>query len=559
MIHTFLWSLKDRDEDFDYIVLPSPENTSLPSSLNILTPKQAVELLLLFSQNSKNSKSRDGTNFELDAAFTDSDILTNESLSETKVEDSESSSTESGGEFVDANSARADVQTVQTIEIKNISTENMSISRATEQSADIVINNNSSSTISETSGSASRLDNVESQPFVDTSIKLSTLKQGADVRQISPTQSELYDDTKNLDKNFNSSAEKLSTQISTKEPDLIKNVSNTQVECIDDKPESNQIIPPASDVEDDISQQKFDELTQLLNDARRAMTSIVSSQEKLNKIDKGKEHNANIPQIDSSSICAREAVVQHTDAPSSSSCNLDDDNRAGKYNKKPAPKAPLLINHEDSLSENESENALKATLVIKTGTLKKFSNPDTAKDVFLAHPAKKKKKFNKLRAKESFSKLLTIPKNIFQSAFHKEQNESSSKEEDSSSTISETSGSVSRSGSIGSQVFVDTCTKLLTSKQEPDVVEIPLRPEHDDDAKNIDNDINSSAEKQIAISNKTETDFEQLKNNKKDKDATNVGRLEDNEKNVENKSNLQIRQTSSQSFHSGKKEIITDI
>lgn len=500
MIRTFLWSLKDRGEDFDCIDLPSPENISLPSSLNVLTPEQAVELLLLFSQN---NKSNDRPIHAPDTVSTDSDELANEDLpSATTMEDSESSSTESSIEFIDANSARVDVQTMQTIEIKNISTENLSIPAATKS----------------------------------TNIKNPT-------RESDPRQS----------------------------------VSDAQVEYIDDKSESNQVISSASErpvdvgnvdleqITDEICQQKFDELKQLLNDAHKAMTNIVSSQERLNTIDKGKERNADVAETKaddpSSRTCAaRAAVVQHSAASSSSSCNLDDDSRAGKYKKKPAPKAPLA-SHEDAVSENESENALKATLVIKTGTLKTFSNADATKDVFLAHiphSVKKKKKSSKSRAKESFSKLLTIPKNIFHSAFHKEQNESSSKEEDSSSTLSETSGSASRSDSVGSQAFASA--KLSTSMQDVNVEEIPLKPERHDNTKNPDKDVNSSAEKldtQIAISNKPETDFGRVENNEKNGDATNE-RLENYEKNIGNNANLEIREAP-QSSHSGRKEIVTDI
>lgn len=501
MTRTFLWSLKDRGEDFDRT---PPENISLPS-LNILTPEQAVEFLLLLSQSNKSIDRPTSI-----IACIDSDKSANENLSATKIEDNESSSTESSGEFVDTDPAQIDVQTVQTIEIKNISTENLSIPAVTK------------------------------------------------------------------------SVDKINIDSSIRESDFQPSDSNAQIEYIDDEPKSNQVVSAASQKPDtgadleritgEICQQKFDELKQLLDDAHKAVTGIVSSQEKLNAIDRGKEH-VNVREIrtgDSSNTCAHDIVIQSPATPSTSStssCDLDGDNRAGKYHKKPAPKAPInneaLISNED-IDENESQNALKATLVIKTGTLRTVSNADAKKDIFLPHTPdtkKRKKKSNRLRAKESFTKLLTIPKNIFHSAFHKEQNETSSKEEDSSSTYSETSGPASRSGSIGSQVFVDASAKLSTSKQVVDIEEIPLKPERDDNNKNSDKGINSFIEKldsEIVPLNEVEVDLK-IENNKKKENAMNAEKFENREKNVENESNLQIHEMSQSLPYSDRKEIITDI
>jgi len=496
MTHTFLWSLKDRGEDFDRT---PPENVSLPSSLNILTPEQAVELLLLLSQSNKSIDCQTSI-----TTYIDSD------KSATKIEDNESSSAESSSEFVDTDSAQIDVQTVQTIEIKNISTENLSIPAVTKSTDEI---------------------NIDS---------------------------------------------------SIKESDFQQSDSNAQIEHIDDESKNNQVISQSavsqkSDIGADleritgeICQQKFDELKQLLDNAHKAVTDIVSSQEKLNAIDRGKEH-INIREIrtdvDSSSTCARDIAVQPLVTPSTSSYDLDGDNRAGKYRKKPAPNPPInneIINNED-IDENESQNALKATLVIKTGTLRTVSNANATKDVFLAHnipdTKKRKKKSSRLRAKESFSKLLTIPKNIFHSAFHKEQSETSSKEEDSSSTYSETSGSASRSGSIGSQMFVDASAKLSASKQDVDVEEILLKPERDDNTKNFNKDTNSFVEKldtEVVPLNEVEID-RNIENNKRKEGAMNTEKFENHEKNVENESNLQIREMSQSLLYSDKKEIITDI
>lgn len=434
----------------------------------------------------------------------DSDKSANENRSATKIENNESSSTESSTEFVDTDSAQVDIQTLQTIEIKNISTENLSITAVTKS------------------------DKVN----IDSPIRESDFQQGE---------------------------------------------SSAQIKCIDDESKNDQVsaVSQKSEIGVDleritgeICQQKFDELKQLLDDAHKAVAGIVSSQEKLITINRGKEH-VNVQEIctgDSPSTCARDIAVQPPVAPSTSNYDFDSDNRAGKYHKKPAPKAPASneeIMNNENIDENESQNALKATLVIKTGTLRTVSNADATKDIFLAHTSdtkKRKKKSKKLRAKESISKLLTIPKNIFHNAFHKEQNETSSKEEDSSSTYSETSGSASRSNSIGSQMFVDASAKLSASKQEVDVEEIPLRSERDDNTKNFDKDNFFANKSDTKIVPLNETDLKTEEDNKKTEDnAINMEKSENREKNIEHTSNLQIREMSRSLPYSDKKEIITDI
>ncbi|EFN88359.1 Receptor expression-enhancing protein 1 [Harpegnathos saltator] len=491
---------EDRDEDFDRIDLSLPENTSLPSSLNALTPEQAVELLLLLSRN----KSEDGQ------TVARADGTADANRSAVKIDEHESpppppppppsssslSSTESSGPaFVDADFPRADVRTVQTIEIENISTENLSIVR----------------------------------PGPDTSAR----RESDPRRDEADRPIEYIDDGEVKGEGRAVSASSAKTDVSS----------------------------DGEHVTDEICQQRFDELKQLLSDAHRAVTGIVSSRESLNVTDQGKKRDESVPgtQADDEPVSGRARHdVAAAQRPVTPSYTLDEDNRAGKYHKKPAPKAPLA-SQEDDVNENEPENALKATLVIKTGTLRTFSNADVTKDVFLAHApanssAKKKKKSGKLRAKESFSKLLTIPRNIFHSAFHKEQNESSSKEEDSSSsTLSETSGSASRSGSVSSsQLFVDTSAKMSSSsKQEADVEEIPLRPERDDEAgdpgKSVDRE---TAAPGIVTRNKAETGLDKIGSDKaEDERATEkLG-----EKSAGNKTN------SERSLHDGRKEIVTDI
>lgn len=504
-MYFFLWSLKDRNEDFDRIDLLPPENISLPSSLNVLTPEQAVELLLLLSQN----KSKDHQTAECIATRADNSGETADTNGFTmKIDEGESSSSssssESSGEFVDANSPRIEVQTMQTIEVKNISMENLPIAALTKSKDQV--------------------------------------NPGSSVRESDQRQNE---------------------------PEL-------PIEYIDDEVKDDRMVssstPKAVDadrelVSDEICQQRFDELKQLLNDAHKAVSGIVSSQEENLNANEGKERNVSVPETqadDSSSTRAHDVApaFQRSVTPSSLSCNLDGDNRAGKYHKKPAPKAPL-VSQEDDVHETEPENALKATLVIKTGTLRTFSNADVTKDVFLARApetlTKRKKKSGKLRAKESFSKLLTIPKNIFHSAFHKEPNESSSKEEDSSSTLSETSRSASRSDSVGSQVFADASAKWSTPpKQEVDVEEIPLRPERDNNIESPDKNIDSEgADPQTVTLNKVETVLDRIENDKVDEAAAkDTGELE--ERGAGNESNLEIHEMS-RSIRDGRKEIITDI
>ncbi|XP_020281599.1 uncharacterized protein LOC109853674 isoform X2 [Pseudomyrmex gracilis] len=492
---------EDRDEDFDRIVLPSPENISLPSSLNVLTPEQAAELLLLFSEISKNRPIRE---FPVKSA--------NENRSVTKIsEDRESSSTESSSDFVDTDPpVQADVQTIQTVEIKNISMESVSIPAVLTKNTPDKMN------------------------VVDTSME--ELNYHRD------------NEPNTLLKHIDDKSENRSREDSLSSP------TPTAI-----------VVDNREQITSEICQEKIDELKQLLDDAHKAITNIVSSQEKLAESAIAIENNnlsvSSEMKIDddlSDNKSSRDGEIQRSPTPSSSN-NLDVDNRAGKYHKKPAPKTPPgneAINNEDEI---ESQNALKATLVIKTGTLRTVSNADVTKDIFLAHApdSTKKKKKSRLRAKDGFSKLLTIPKNIFHNAFHKEQHETSSKEEDSSSTFSETSGSASRSNSIGSQVYADGSAKLSTAKREMNVEEIPLRPEGSTKISDININYSSSVEKldvTPATSNDVKTDLENKFANKTADDKKNVENSDNCEKNVENKkSGLEMP------FHSGRKEIITDI
>ncbi|XP_076396339.1 uncharacterized protein LOC100882255 [Megachile rotundata] len=208
-------------------------------------------------------------------------------------------------------------------------------------------------------------------------------------------------------------------------------------------------------ISDELCQNKFDELKQLLSDAHKAVSSIVYTQE-------SKHDGTSITETDSSNVDVKkedtkivvplktsedtQLSTETEDSINKVDSEYEDANRAGKYHKKPAPKAPLAKSEED-MDETDSQNALKATLVIKTGTVKTFSNISSTKDVFIAHATDGKpkgKKSKRQRTKEGFSKLLTIPKNIFHNAFSKEQK--GVKAEDSVSETSE-----SRSNSIESQ------------------------------------------------------------------------------------------------------------
>ncbi|XP_078038486.1 uncharacterized protein LOC144470819 [Augochlora pura] len=220
---------------------------------------------------------------------------------------------------------------------------------------------------------------------------------------------------------------------------------------------------------DELCQTKFDELKQLLSEAHKAVNNIVYTQ------DKQKGSNASIAD-------SLPQPVEHVDTNESSEKNdpsevkdtetkeielsnkvdgaEENSSRAGKYHKKPAPRAPLS---EEDLDETDSQNALKATLVIKTGTVKTFSTTDQTKDVFIAHEKSKGKKSKRQRTKEGFSKLLTIPKNIFHSAFHREHR-GSLKSEDSASDISTAE---SRSVSIEPQeTIIELSPKQSISSQD---------------------------------------------------------------------------------------------
>lgn len=245
-------------------------------------------------------------------------------------------------------------------------------------------------------------------------------------------------------------------------------VSNENVGCSIPKivtPEDESHKKSSTEIDmdrltEDICKEKFDELKKLLRDAHTAVSNIVSSQESLSKYDSDEEnvdahndtkHGNNLVQT-YGSISALEVWS----TPNISRSNSDSELRAGKYHKKAAPKAPTSKSSED-LEDAESQKALKATLVIKTGTLKSFiDSGDTQKS--------RTRKPMKAKTKDGFSKFLTIPKNIFHSAFHKDQKEKV-RYDDSSSATSDCSDSRSRSSSISSQNTLTDDNTLSTSKE----------------------------------------------------------------------------------------------
>ncbi|XP_076761568.1 uncharacterized protein LOC143429718 isoform X2 [Xylocopa sonorina] len=266
-------------------------------------------------------------------------------------------------------------------------------------------------------------------------------------------------------------------------------------------------------VTDELCQNKFDELKQLLSDAHKAMNNIVYTQEKFKRSDASIVDSQNV-EINETSENEKVKVPAETEEDArktnsvsenenASQSNSDSLGRSGKYKKKPAPKVPLTRSEED-LTEIDAQGALKATLVIKTGTLKTFSNTSTTKDVFVAHAAEsgeaksKGKKSKRQRTKEGFSKLLTIPKNIFHSAFSREHKASSAKTEDSSSDISTPD---TRSNSIESQdTIVELAARLLDSNQSANV-------QNDDKS---ENDTSNSSDSYVLASNQNEENEEKV-------------------------------------------------
>ncbi|KOC70340.1 Receptor expression-enhancing protein 4 [Habropoda laboriosa] len=397
---------EDSGEDSDSIDPPFSKNISFPTPLSLLTPEQALEFLLLLSQNSNVA---DYIKFDRDSFVAGNEhLLENTSQSGPELEQIKSK------ELKDNSSGTvltAEVQVIQSIETKAVP----------EQSSTLERSNDSKDTSNST--------------------------------QIKQSEVEKYE----------------------KPEEVIADETST-----------------VSRVTDELCQNKFDELKQLLSNAHKAVNNIVYTQEKF------KKSNTSIPETLSEKKEPSENVDTQKD-PNVSRSNSDSLGRAGRYNKRPAPKVPIAKS-EENLNVTDTQSALKATLVIKTGTLKTFSNTGTTKDVFIAHATEKLKgkKSKRQRTKEGFSKLLTIPKNIFHNAFYREH-KSSAKAEDSSSDIS---ADQSRSNSIEPQ---ETIIELApNSNREANV-------QNDDKS---DNDTSNSSDTYILASNDSEEDKSEIQKEK---------------------------------------------
>ncbi|XP_046625212.1 uncharacterized protein LOC124307517 isoform X1 [Neodiprion virginianus] len=167
----------------------------------------------------------------------------------------------------------------------------------------------------------------------------------------------------------------------------------------------------------EICQSKFDELRALLNGATRAVQGL----------DEPSKNSLSPP----------------SGSPRVSRSSSDSCDRAGRYNKKRAPLVPAAKS-EENLEQVQTESALKARLVIKTGTVRTLACVDTPKEVFVSHGKKSKA----AKTKEGLSRLLTIPKTIFHTAFHHKDDDPGCP---SSSRGGSRSGSRSRSVSRGSR------------------------------------------------------------------------------------------------------------
>lgn len=178
-------------------------------------------------------------------------------------------------------------------------------------------------------------------------------------------------------------------------------------------------------ITNEICQIKFDELRELINGVRFAVPNIISNEDYNGNIEGEKE---NVDTIKTGINLPRSINVFQCNKISRSNSDSCTD-RAGRYNKKRAPKAPETKSEEDLNNEGSklNERPVKARLVIKTGTVKTVTNIDDSKDIFVSNSSTKKDKRtgsgcglrkSARTSKEGLSKLLTIPRNIFNTAFH---------------------------------------------------------------------------------------------------------------------------------------------
>lgn len=187
-------------------------------------------------------------------------------------------------------------------------------------------------------------------------------------------------------------------------------------ECLSEEKFKNEEIVdksvPVVKITEEICQAKMNELKRLLSSAHDTLTSHVNSKENLSH----------------SSGTIDECCDEIWETPNCSRGNSEVSDRAGKYHKKPAPKAPssssspILNSASGGDFESTSDQAIKTTLAIKTGTVEMFKNNDAKPSVSVTYtPELSVKKRRKM--KEGISRILAIPKNMFQNAFHRENKE----------------------------------------------------------------------------------------------------------------------------------------
>lgn len=298
---------------------------------------------------------------------------------------------------------------------------------------------------------------------------------------------------------------------------------------LEEKKEGNSEID-VTKFTDEICKEKFDELKKLLSDAHQAVSNIVSSQESLvcETVDENVKNFINKASTESDSMETYGSIssLEVWSTPNISRSNSDSGLRAGKYHKKPAPKVPTTDSLEND--DTESQKALKATLVIKTGTIKSFTDSIDSKKL-------KRKKPSKTRPKEGFSKLLTVPKNFFHNAFHKDHKDKV-KYDDSSSINSDCSDSGSRSSSIGSQ---NTPTDDDTLTPSSDIESEKFIP-NDDKQKTDQDDVNLENKNELSKTDEKFVDKNVVSSMEKITDASKYEEEAKETKNVEDNENDQI-------------------
>ncbi|XP_017885516.1 uncharacterized protein LOC108628026 isoform X2 [Ceratina calcarata] len=389
------------------ITCPIPTLIPTPNILNLVTPEQALEILLLLSQNNQIGDYAKFGSGHLTAGNRDSlEDMSNASRSVAQLEQTNANGNNNSPSDC---LSRPALETVPSTELKN---ESSSDATQTQQRA-VIVND------------------------------------------------ETFDDEKNI-------------QIS----DAAVHTPTTATDA-------------AVTVADELCKDKFDELKQLLSDTRKAVDDIVSTR----KTSRGSEHDVCLnPDDTNTSRRIDDSAVERF-------------GRAGKYNKKPAPKVPLARDErraksgeDDDSIEADAQNAFKATLVIKTGILKSFSNATTTKDTFVARPRTSSNgstsrgtnqgdKSKRQRTKEGFSipRFFAIPKNIFHGAFHKSRDV-----DDERAGLSHTESQTRETEWVATKV------------SESDSDSIPVLNDDDDEANNGNDDrSSSSSSRYVLASNET--------------------------------------------------------